>query len=99
MANAEPNNLVVLKTCSTEFDEIMIKFTTQNSRQLEKQTDKGLDALKKVVHKEGEYLRNKIADAITKLNDDNTEKHEPVEEIIIPAEKREGIINKLRKVL
>ena len=61
--------------------------------------DKGLDAPKKVVHKEGEYLRNKIADAITKLNDDNTEKHEPVEEIIIPAEKREGIINKLRKVL
>ena len=61
--------------------------------------DKGLDASKKVVHKEGEYLRNKIADAITKLNDDNTEKHEPVEEIIIPAEKREGIINKLRKFL
>ena len=61
--------------------------------------DKGLDASKKVAHKEGEYLRNKIADAITKLNDDNTEKHEPVEEIIIPAEKREGIINKLRKVL
>ena len=61
--------------------------------------DKALDALKKVVHKEGEYLRHKIADAITKLNDDNTEKHEPVEEIIIPAEKREGIINKLRKVL
>ena len=61
--------------------------------------DKGLDALKKAVHKGGEYLRNKIADAITKLNDDNTEKHEPAEEIIIPAEKKEGILNKLRKVL
>ena len=35
LSNAEPNNLVVLKTCSTEFDEIMIKFTAQNSRQLE----------------------------------------------------------------
>ena len=32
-------------------------------------------------------------------NDDNIEKQEPAEEIIIPPEKREEILNKLRKVL
>ena len=53
--------------------------------------DKGLHAVKKVVHKLGEYLVNKIADAITKSNDDNIEKHEPVEGIIISPEKREEI--------
>ena len=54
---------------------------------------------KKVVQKAGEYLGNITADAITKSNDDNIEKQEPVEEIIIPLEKREQILNKLRKVL
>ena len=61
--------------------------------------DKGLDAFKKVIHKAGEYLGNKIADAATKSNDDNIEKKEPVKEIIIPPEKTEEILNKLRKVL
>ena len=61
--------------------------------------DKGLDASKTVVHKAGEYLGNQIADAVTNSNDDNIEKEEPVEEIIIPPEKREEILNKLRKVL
>ena len=41
------------------------------------------DVSKKVVHKAGEYLENKIADAVSKLNDDNIEKQEPVEEIIL----------------
>ena len=45
------------------------------------------DASKKVVHKAGEYLGNKIADAVTKSIDDNNEKKELVEEIIIPQEK------------
>ena len=44
-------------------------------------------------------LLNKIADAVTKSNDDNIEKQEPVEEIIIPPEKRDEILHKLRKVL
>ena len=58
------------------------------SRKYEKQLlDKGLDASKKLVHKAGEYLGNKIADAITESIDDNIEKHEPAEEIIIPPEK------------
>ena len=50
--------------------------------------DKQLDAIKtaskKVVHRAGEFTGNKIADALTKSNDDNTEKQEPVEGIIIP---------------
>ena len=62
----------------------------------------GLDAAKtaskKIVHKAGEFLGNKIADAITKSNDDNIEKQEPIEEVIIPSEKREEILNNLRKV-
>ena len=61
--------------------------------------DKGLDASKKVIHKAGEYLGDKIADAVIKSNNVNIEKQEPVEEIIIPPKKREEIVNKLRKVL
>ena len=56
-------------------------------------------AFKKVIHKAGEILGNKIADAVTNSNDDKTDKQEPVEEIIIPPEKRDEILNKLRKVL
>ena len=58
-----------------------------------------IDVPKKVVHKAGKFIGNKIADAITKSNDDNIEKQEPVEEIIISPEKREEILNKLRRVL
>ena len=54
--------------------------------------DKRLDTSKKLVHKAGEYLGNKIADAVTKSNDDNIEKQGPVEETIIPPEKREEIL-------
>ena len=59
----------------------------------------GLDLLKsaskKVVHKAGEFLGNKIADAVTKSNgvkivkpDENPRN---VEEIIIPPKKRRNI--------
>ena len=65
--------------------------------------DTGLNSLKtvskKVVHKAVEFIGNNIADAVTKSNDDKTEKQEPVEEIIIPLEKRSEILNKLRKLL
>ena len=62
---------------------------------------------KKVNHKAGEYLGNKIADALlskalamqNKSNDDKIEKQDPVEEITIPPENRKDILNKLRKVL
>ena len=65
--------------------------------------DTGLDSLKtaskKVVDKAGEFLWNKIADTITKPNDDKIVKQEPDEKIIIPTEKRDEILNKSRKVL
>ena len=35
LLNVEPSNLVFLKTYNTEFDEIIITFTGQNSRMLE----------------------------------------------------------------
>ena len=56
-------------------------------------------ASKKVVHKAGESLRTNISETVTKLNDDKTEKQEPVEETIIPLEKRDEILYNLRKVL
>ena len=56
-------------------------------------------ASKKVVHKAGEFIRNEIADAVTKSNDDKIVKQEPVEEIIIRPEERDEILNKLRQVL
>ena len=56
-------------------------------------------ASKNVDHKAVEFLGNKIADAVTKSNDDKMVKQEPVEEIIIPIEKTEEVLNELRKVL
>ena len=77
-----------------------LSFTRKYEKRL---LDTGLDAVKtaskKVVHKAGEFIGNKIADPLTNLKDDNTEKQELVEEIIIPLEKREETLNKLRKVL
>ena len=74
-----------------------LSFVRKHKKQL---LNKGLDAVKtafkKVVHKAGEFLRNKIAEAVTKSNDDKIKKQEPVEEIIIPLEKRDEIFNKLR---
>ena len=70
---------------------------------IKKSLDKGLDAVntasKKVVHKAGEFIGNKIANIGTMSNDDNIEKQEPVEEAIIQSEKRDEILNKLRKLL
>ena len=60
--------------------------------------DTGLDASKKV-HKAGESIGNKIAYAVINSNNDNIGKQEPVEEIIIPPEKRDEILSKLGKVL
>ena len=65
----------------------------------EKILDKGLDTSKKVVNKAGQFIGNTIADAVTKSNDDNIEKQEPFEELIIPPDKRQKILNKMRKVL
>ena len=55
----------------------------------------GLDAVKtaskKAVNKAGEFLGNITADTVTKSNDDEIVKQEPVEEIMIPQEKKETI--------
>ena len=60
-------------------------------------------ASKKVAHKAGQFLGNKIADAVTKSSDDKIVKPDEnprnIEKIIIPLEKRDEILNKLRKVL
>ena len=64
------------------------------ARKYEKQLwNTGLDASKKVAQKTSEFLQTKIAEDLsktlamrTKSNDDNIEKEELVEEIIIPPE-------------
>ena len=60
-------------------------------------------ASKKVVHKAGEFLGNKIADKVTKSKYDEIVKPDAnpanVEEIVIPLEKMKEILNELRKVL
>ena len=74
----------------------ILSFAKKYEKQL---LDTELNASKKVVHKAGEILGNEIADAITKSNDDYIEKQEAAEEIIIPPEKREEMLNKLRNLL
>ena len=67
----------------------------------------GLDAAKSAsrieVHKAGEFLGNKIANTATKSNDNKIveldENSRNVEEIIIPLEKRDKMLSKLRKLL
>ena len=54
---------------------------------------------KKVLHKTGQVLGIKIAHAVAKSYDEKIVKTKPVEEIIIPPEKREKILNELRQVL
>ena len=57
--------------------------------------DTGLDAVKtaskKVVHEAGEFLRNKIADAVTKSNDNEIVKQELVKEVTILPKKWDEI--------
>ena len=72
-----------------------LSFARKYKKQL---LDTGLNASKKVeFHKAGEFIENKIADAITKSSSDNIEKEEPVKEIIIPPEKREEMLTKMSK--
>ena len=62
--------------------------------------DTTLDALKtpskKEVYKTGEFLGNKITDAVANSNDVKIVKQEPVEVIITAPEEKDEIINKLR---
>ena len=63
--------------------------------------DTGLTASKNVVHEVREFLGNKIADAVTQLNNDQIVKPDEnpinVKEITIPIETKNEILNKLRK--
>ena len=77
------------------------------ARKYKKLLDKRLVSLRtasqEIVHKVAEYLGNKITEGVTKSNDDKIMKPDAnprnVEEKIIPLEKRDEILNKLRKVL
>ena len=87
---------------SKDMDFVICKKSTQSTA-----THTGLDAIKaaskKVFHEAaeatGEFIGNKIADKIVKTKPLSAEKSRNVEEIIIPPEKREGILNELRQVL
>ena len=59
---------------------------------------KELDATKKKVHKAGEYLGNKIADAATKSNNVNIEMQEPIEEISI-SQRKEKKYKQIEKII
>ena len=50
------------------------------------------------MHKAGRLLGNQIADAVNKSNGDKIVKQESIEEIIIPPEEKDEILNKLRQV-
>ena len=56
-------------------------------------------ASKERVYKAGEFLENKIIEAVTKSNNNKIEKQETVEEIINQTEKTEEILNELRQEL
>ena len=150
LLNAEPINLMFLKTWNIEIDNITMAFTDQNSRLSETEkliwhcllinrddtlfhrTKKkkicqriwisficeksinfgcciktGLEdlkaATKKVTHKAAEstaeFIRSKIADKIVKSKLVSYDNLKNVEEIIIPTEKREEILDELRQVL
>ena len=75
----------------------------KEKKHIKKIVDTGLDSLKtaskKVVDKTGEILGNKMVDAVTGSNDDKMEKQEPVEEIVVPPEERDEMLNKLIQVL
>ena len=83
------------------FLSVARNFSNKYRKQL---LDIELDALKtaskNIVHKAteatGEFLGNKIAGTATNSDDNKTVKTKPVEEIIIPPEKRGEILNELR---
>ena len=74
-----------------------LSFARKYKKQL---LDTVLDAVKtaskKAVQKVNEFIGNKIADAVTKSNNDKIVKQEPVEEIIIPSEKKRWNIKQIK---
>ena len=62
--------------------------------------DTGIDAVemasKKVVHKAGKFIGNKISDVLNKSNSNKVVTQESVEKIIISLGKRDEVLSKLR---
>ena len=60
-------------------------FLSSARKCIKKLSDTGLDGVittsKKEIHKVDEFIRNKIAGAVTKSNDNNIKKQEPVEKL------------------
>ena len=63
--------------------------------------DTRLDAVetasKKVVYKASQFIGSKIADTVTKPNDDNANKKEPAEEIIVVPKKKRWNIKQIEE--
>ena len=94
-----------LKTYNTWFDEIITTFAYENvnlillinklkwcdtlQNQEQESMLKSMDFC--------QFIKNKIADAISTSNDDNIEKQEPIEEIIIPLEKKRKNIKQIER--
>ena len=61
------------------------KFLSSARKYIKKLSDTGLDcvktASKKEIHKIDEFIRNKIAGTVTKSNDNNIKKQEPVQKL------------------
>ena len=57
------------------------------------------NCFQKKVHKTDEFFGNKSADAVLNSANDKIEKREPLEQIIIPLQERDKILNKSRQVL
>ena len=71
----------------------LLSFARKYKKQI---LDKGLMLPKKQFIKQANIQEIKLQ---MQSNNDNIQKQEPVEEIIAPSEKREEILNKLKKVL
>ena len=74
-----------------------LSFSTKYKKQL---LDKGLNSLKnyskKEVHKTGDFKEKN--DTVSESNDHKVMKQDPIEEVVIPPEKREEILNDLRQL-
>ena len=67
-----------------------LAFSRKHKKQLlDTRLDSSKNCVQKVVHETSDFLENKIAGAVTNSHNDKIVKTKTVEEIIIPAEKRE----------
>ena len=96
----------MMNTVNTEFSYVEVWFTDQSSKafEIDTATKTGIDAAKtaskRVVQKTaeatGDLIGNKIADKITSIGKSKEKSKEKPEEIYIPPEKRQQIIDYLK---